>query len=219
LAEVAAEEAARGTREKKVGAKAAEGADKGSPATGMIEDSARVDEKTGKDGDEGEQSAKGVEGGESASGVTAGAWRGARNKEEAMELAGDVWRGTKEETSAARARGGTGKSAEDSCAAANTGGGENTKDRAADKPRGSTGERRTVVSPDDMVAAPAGGAKQSGEDAIAGGGRPERPEETSEASSFERRRSLPAKSNEFIVLHTRNKRDNNLLKENAAQHS
>jgi hypothetical protein len=140
------------------------------------------------------------------------AGRGSRSKEEVRGLAGDAWGVAGKETPAAQTSGGAGKETEDSFAAANEEGGENTKDWAADKPRDSTGERRTVVSPEEMVAAPSGAARQSGEDAIARGGRPERPGETPEASSFERRRSLPAESNEFIVLHTRNKRANTLLK-------
>jgi hypothetical protein len=54
------------------------------------------------------------------------------------------------------------------------------------------------------VAAPTGAARHSGVDAAAGEEGLEEPRGTPEASSFERRRSLPVKSNEFIVLRTRN---------------
>ena len=73
---------------------------------------------------------------------------------------------------------------------------------AADRSSGATGDRGRVVNPERRVAAPTGATRQSGVDTVAGEEGLEEPRGTPEASSFERRRSLPVKSNEFIVLRT-----------------
>jgi hypothetical protein len=62
---------------------------------------------------------------------------------------------------------------------------------AAVRSNGATGDKGKVVRPERRVAAPVGAARQSGVDVIAGEEGLEEPRGTPEASSFERRRSLP----------------------------
>jgi hypothetical protein len=160
----------------------------------------------GKEG-ESEETTKGAEGGageetngESAKGTKEGAGEEANGK-----LAkGTRERAGKDGGASGMARGvdeGAGRK-EPSAAVARDDDGENAKDSVADESNGVTGDKGNVVRPEERVAAPTGTARHSWVDAVAGKRGLEEPRETPGASSFERMRSLPVKSNEFIVLRT-----------------
>ncbi len=139
-----------------------------------------------------------VEGVERAADCGKNADGAAKEVEGAGEAAG-------EERWAAGATRNDGEGAEVGAWAANAGNsseGGKAGETAADQFRGATGDRGKVVRPERRVAAPTGTARQSGVDVVAKGGGLDEPRGTPEASSFERRRSLPVESNEFIVLRT-----------------